>query len=428
MAKKKVNQYAQNKLLAAQRKKAYMQKLRLCLARIGHPEWFDLLPKSVLELIYGIRGGPFKIRVAQGEKITKRFVKMFYLFIDDGMKSLTMCLHPDTTDEREILLADYYQYLFPMETVLMVKDYSFKGKEIFDAFCEDADKRFGRYLSHTMSFISAVCCACNDLSKHYVYTFVYDKAVNADRLPKDRDSLKYQLLTLGTHPLDVRHVKIGGEKRLICQIGEFVLEEFVPVEVSLQKLRIPSAKADEKIPVYIQQHAVDRIMKRAYCSYPSVVLLLVSRAFSEDRKIIPWGSQYLIECFYDDLKIGYFAATYIDGLLVIRTFLLITHSGTPEGQKLEELTGLQRKDKAYLSIDDLRTLANSDIIDDGEIRDIFVKAGCESILKLCRQVRDGREYHALSLEGATQNRELSKMIHEYIHSDANDEDYFVNDE
>ncbi|MDR2138084.1 MAG: hypothetical protein LBP50_00805 [Tannerella sp.] len=430
MAKKKVNIHAQHKLQAAQRKNVYMQKLRYYCTVIGDASWQHILPKPVMEIIYGLRGGPFKIRVAKGEKITKRFVKMLYTYINDEMKSNTLNLFSE--GDKKVSLSDYYQYIYPIETICFTKDLLFKGKEKFDAFHACSDRRYEEYLYYTTQIISCICSALNDLNKRCLYTFVYDKVIHTERLPENSESLKYQLVTIATRPLEVRQVKIGEEKRLVCQVGEIVHDfdqsTFIPAEAPLRYLKIPGAKAGEKAPVYIQQHAIDRIMQRAYCSYPSVVLLIISRTFMDKRRIISTGkNQYLIECFYEDLKIGYFAATYVDGILVIRTFLIITHSGTPEGKKLEALTGLQKKDKTYLAIDDLRTLANSDIIDDEEIRELFIKAGCESILELCRRVKNGWEY-LLSLDKTTQNGELSKLLHEYIQLGAKDEEYFVNDD
>ncbi|MDR1102686.1 MAG: hypothetical protein LBL42_02910 [Tannerella sp.] len=428
MAKKKVSPLAHQKLQAAHRKKAYMQKLRYFCTLIGGESLYDELPGKILEMIYCVRGGPFKIRVKEGEKITRRFVRIMYTYLDEAMKEYTLDLYPD--GDTKVTLSDYYQYIYPMEIMSMVVGLSFNGRDKLAVLREHADRRYADYLYQTATIITAVCATLCDLNKRSLYTFVYEKIVNTDRLPKNMEKLKYQLLTIGTHPLDVRYVKLDGDWRPVCQAGEIAHDMgecyFLPTDVLLQRLEIPGAGPDETAPVYIQQHAINRIIQRAYCAYPSIALLVVSRSFLRKRRIIPTGkNQYLIECFYEDIKIGYFVATYVDGILVIRTFLLLTQSGTPESRRLEELTGLQKKDIAYLAMDDLRTLANSDIIDDGEVRDIFIKAGCESILELCRRVKEGRE-SALSLSGTS--RELSKLILEYIQLGAKDEEYFVNDE
>jgi hypothetical protein len=430
MAKKKVNRMQQQKLVSAQHKKAFMQKLRTYCAMMGDASLFDLLPGRILDIIYGNRGTSFKIRVAEGAKITKRFVKILYAHINEQMKSETLDFLPKS--KKKVNLFDYFLIVWPLEAVLLSDPEKafFNGWEKFDELREAAIANYEEYYRRINNIIHNACYAFCDLSKRYLYTFTYE--VLDTFSTRSHDARKVQLVTIGALPLEVRHVKIGEEWRTVCQVGEVRridnTSTFRPTEVPLQQLRIPGAKPDEKAPVYIQQHAIDRIMTRAYCTFPGTVASLVDKAFIYQRKIIPNGKdRYLIECFYDDVKIGYFSAIYVDGILVIRTFLLITHSSTPEGRKLERLTGLQKRDTIHLAIDDLRSLANSDIIDNDEVKKIFIDAGCISIIDLCQRVQWGYEYGWL-WDKTTQSRELSKMILEYIRMGANDEEYFVNED
>jgi hypothetical protein len=157
------------------------------------------------------------------------------------------------------------------------------------------------------------------------------------------------------------------------------------------------------------------------------VLSLIDRAFLDKRKIIrESGNRYLVECYDYDMKIGYFVGMFINGIFVILTFLLITHSSTPEGRKLAELTGLQREDISFLAIDDLKTLINSNISNDPRIVRMFVEAGCESILDMNFQLNVFGDYHWLRDE-TKQNSELAKLIAEYIQMGNSDEEYFEND-
>jgi hypothetical protein len=427
MAKKKANIHAQQqKLQAVQHRKAFMQKLRTYCTMMGDASWFDLLPDYVLDTIYLNRGTSFKIRVEEGAKITKRFIKILYTHIDERLKSETIELLPDTN--KKVNLFDYYQVVHPLESVLAQEYITFKGKEMFRDFYISENDQFNKYHRGIAYIIHSACYAFCDMGKRFLYTFTYNIKENFSS--RDHDARKHQLVTIGTIPLDVRYVSIDGDRRPVYLVGEVLHSKNVstirPAEVSLRRLRIPDAKPGEKAPVYIQQHAIDRIMTRAYCSFPGTVGSLVEKAFLNKRKIIPSGkNRYLIECFFDDIKIGYFSALYIDGILVIRTFLLPTHNGTPEGKKLEQLTGLQKKDKAYLALDDLRSLANSDIIYDDDVRKIFMEAGCESMLELCERVQWGFEYDWL-WERTTQSHKLSQLIREYIQLGANDEEYFVN--
>jgi predicted house-cleaning noncanonical NTP pyrophosphatase (MazG superfamily) len=426
MAKKKINRSQQQKVLSAQHRKAFMQKLRNYCALMGNPASFDAIPEFIRDVIYDNRGTSCTIRVAKDAKITKRFVKILYNHINEQLKSDTLELLPDNYEE--ITLFDYYQILFPLERVLLSDQISFKGEELFSELRDIALRHHEEYNKQIVYIIYCACHAFCNLTKRCLYTFTYDPTDNSTA----SDARKRQLVTIGTLPIDVRYVTLDNERRLVYQVGE-VRHEYnksylEPAEILLSRLNIESADENETAHVYVQQHAIDRITKRAYCSFPGTVASLIFTAFSDKHKILPNGkNQYLIECCYSGTKIGYFLASYIDRILVIRTFLLITHSGTPEGKKLEQLTGLQKRDKAYLALDDLRSLANSDIIDDPHLRNLFVEAGCESILQLCLNVRRGYE-HGWLWDRNTQSRELSKLIHEYIQLGDDDNEYFVNEE
>ena len=81
-------------------------------------------------------------------------------------------------------------------------------------------------------------------------------------------------------------------------------------------------------------------------------------------------------------KIGYFVANIVDGCVFIRTFLFITNTGTPEGKRLEKLTGLKKLDKKYLAIDRMSTFMNSDLAENPEIQKLLANSNCQSVIDL----------------------------------------------
>jgi hypothetical protein len=74
-------------------------------------------------------------------------------------------------------------------------------------------------------------------------------------------------------------------------------------------------------------------------------------------------------------------ATRQNDKIVIRTFLFITFSGTPEGQKLSQITGLNMFDKKYLAIDRLSTFMKTDIRENPVLADLFTRAGCGDLFQ-----------------------------------------------
>lgn len=59
-----------------------------------------------------------------------------------------------------------------------------------------------------------------------------------------------------------------------------------------------------------------------------------------------------------------------------------TYSGTPEGEKLQQVFALGKVDRQYLAIDKLSTFMNSDIRSSKELEGMFMAAGCECLLEL----------------------------------------------
>jgi hypothetical protein len=428
--KKKVNLHVQQKLQAVQHKKLYMERLRKICTEIGDGEpLFDLLPSYVREAVYENRGATLKIKVDKDVKITKRFVKIMYGHLDKEMKSKSIELMiPGVV--KYVNLVDYYQLVLPLECVLL-KVREFKGKEKFDAFCLNWEERYTKYYKEFVYIVHCACYTYCDLSKRSLYTFTSDEHRSSSTVDRRLyTGMFYQIVTLGLYPLDVRYVTIHGDRRPVVQVGEIAhrynLSCLIPTTVPLKRLHVKDPSGHTEIPVYVQQHAVDRTMQRACCVFPGTVPSLIDKAFREKNKIIREGSRYLIECYDNEIKIGYFVGMLVDGIFVILTFLLITHSSTPEGRKLTELTGLQRSDISFLAIDDLKTLINSDIGRDERIAQIFIDAGCESILDMNYQLHVFGDFEWLRDE-TKQNTELSKLIAEYIQLGDTDGEYFENE-
>ncbi|MDR0602677.1 MAG: hypothetical protein LBG80_00055 [Bacteroidales bacterium] len=425
--KKKANLQAQQKMYAAQHKKQYMERLRAFCSIIGNGEsLFELLPDYMSNTIYDMRGVTLKFKIVKDAKITKRFVKIMYSHIEQEMKNKYIDLMIQGING-QVNLVDYYQILLPLATVLLSPTSIFKGKEKFDNFCEKTDDRYVNYIKMTVNIIYNACYAYCDLSKRSLYTFTYESYQSSRG--KNIYGPYYQIITLGTWLLDIRYVNIHGDRRPVIQTGEIRHNKNVsslqPTTVPLKRLHVKDPSGSKKIPIYIQQHAVDRTIQRACYIMPGNVPSLIHKTFTNKNRIIKEKDKYLVECYDNDIKIGYFVGRLIDGIFVILTFLLITHSSTPEGRKLAELTGLQKEDMAFLAIDDLKTLINSDIATNYQIRKLFIDAGCESILQMNCDLHRG-DYEWLRDETKL-NSELSKLIAEYIQLGANDEDYFENE-
>jgi hypothetical protein len=138
---------------------------------------------------------------------------------------------------------------------------------------------------------------------------------------------------------------------------------------------------DATIPVYIQHHAINRLMERLDCANPMVILLGLVDAIAEPKCIHHNGAN-LLEFQYVDKVVGYLVVEMFQEIAVIKTFLLLTHASTPQSEKLREIIGLEKHDINYLNLDKLSTFVHSDLRDNQLLRDIFTRAGCQALLEV----------------------------------------------
>jgi hypothetical protein len=136
------------------------------------------------------------------------------------------------------------------------------------------------------------------------------------------------------------------------------------------------------MPVYIQSHAQQRLAERLDCLEQGYVEFFVYNSLKNLKYFKDKNGNPLIEYNYFGFKTGYLRADIHHGKIIIRTFLFLTNNGTPEGEKLNEFTGLSKLDHKYLNIDKLSTFMSADIRNNIEVKDIFVRAGCKSLFDI----------------------------------------------
>ena len=153
----------------------------------------------------------------------------------------------------------------------------------------------------------------------------------------------------------------------------------VEVSVSADKLNLDKSIGMSPIPVYVQNHLMHRLAERIDCIPEFLRQFYLYHSF-EDPKVIHYKGRMLVEYNIEERnKLGYLLVDYIEGVLLVKTFLLLSNNGTPEGQKLEEISGLKKIDRQYWAIDRLSTFQHSDMKDNPKVREVFEKSGCGTL-------------------------------------------------
>lgn len=191
-----------------------------------------------------------------------------------------------------------------------------------------------------------------------------DKIVVHEHIPKKR------MMIIDNHPRPVYPLMLN-----LPNIGP--KEITIPVE----KIKLPKSTDRKRIPVYVQNHLVHRLKERLDClpSFISEMFLCYSIL---QNSFIYYNGKILVEYFMDStIKLGYIVLEFCNDVLLAKTFLLLSNTGTPEGEKLNQISGMKKFDHKYWAIDKLSTFHNSDLKDHPQMRKIFEDAGCGSLFE-----------------------------------------------
>ena len=209
--------------------------------------------------------------------------------------------------------------------------------------------------------------------------------LNVDFAPMIQDNPKMELeIKIHGFPSQKITMEVNGYKRPAFRLGKpvatFELIEWVSLDTDLFGDYYKGTK--KKLEVYIQSHALLRLKERLdILDKESINFALWLNTINIDHFDIYRG--YLLIPFnIFDVKTGYLAAQIIDDKLLICTFLFVTHNHTPEGDRLQKISGLNKQDIIYWGIDRLSTFMNLDEEKHFDLFQLFSDAGLGELVKL----------------------------------------------
>jgi hypothetical protein len=147
--------------------------------------------------------------------------------------------------------------------------------------------------------------------------------------------------------------------------------------------RLFGVDSDGFYPVYIQDHAILRLHDRLPLpGWEGEVRDSISISLIDPKLSVGPSGDRLIEYRFYDWKLGYLPVEIIDDKILIKTFLFLTMTGTPEAKLLYRNCGLMRRDIEELSFDTLDTFVNTDVQEDQELQALLTRCGCGHLLEL----------------------------------------------
>jgi hypothetical protein len=382
--RKKTTSFQKQKIAQAQYKNEFLRKLRHFIDIINEEEVSSLIPASILDELYINRTHPFKIVVSPECVVPSSIVKevretiVSHTRIDSAITVIPGKL--------EVSLEEFFTLILTISLNLekikenhtalqLLKRNLVKFYEGLQDLLNVASKNLDDMLLSLGMFY-------HDMSKT-IYWLKYEFTVT----PFGPGNI----ISINSYKIESSEIIIEETKRTIIRLG-YVFPGFGIDWLSLKpsELKIENYISDTPLDVFIQSHAIRRLSERIDCFPIGSVHYNMFQSLKFPNVFHDNNGNILVEFRFFNYKGGYFLLDIIDGKIVIKTFLFVTNNGTPEGQKLERNTGLQKLDKKYLEIDKLSTFMTSDIGSNEFVKSIFVSSGCKCLLDLYEQ------FHGLS--------------------------------
>ncbi|MGC8644615.1 MAG: hypothetical protein ACP5XB_32520 [Isosphaeraceae bacterium] len=179
-----------------------------------------------------------------------------------------------------------------------------------------------------------------------------------------------------------RYVMTQGIRRLtyVCRDSD-PWEGVRRVVWNPRRLGIDGPDCDQ--PVLISEHAIKRLEERLPLpGYKWTLHLGMARSLAQPVFSAGEEGARLVEYRLKENRLGYLVAEVHAGFVLIKTFLFLTMSGTPESRLLRDKLGIARADVEHYRLDNIFTLVGSDIVKDRLLQRVLSECGCGHLLNL----------------------------------------------
>jgi len=353
----------------------FLERITIIGKALVGEEKFSLIPLTVLEQITKSRAPRLKAKAAYGSDIlsstVKQYNKLFYEFIKE---------HSIETPYNSEISVDYYlsEGIVLLNCISVLPDKAFHNaslvKEAFQQYLPGSDHHTWM-VEFLETIIMDAIAFLSELDKHIIHADMTDTAwINPYTVSNT--------IFLKRFSLEKTKIVIDNANRTIIRLGWILAtEEWAYNSISPAKLGYEGESADVPLPIYIQQHAIDKLQKRIDIT-PGIMHFGVVHSFDESILYLKTATHVLVPYFLSEQKVGYLLCKWFDNKILIHTFLFLTNDGTPEGKMLKKLCLLEKADKEYLRIDTMPHFNSYHFDKDERLSALFTAAGCGSLLKI----------------------------------------------
>ncbi len=388
--KKKARARNQNKKESeAIQRKLFLNSLQNLMEVLGIGDLYKIIPSAEKKIMTRTRFRNFRVEVEEGSQINSKDLRFVKEITSLYMKNVSFAFG---SDEQRIYLHDYFTAgLTFMAHFNGIDNSAFEGAYELKV----AAKEFESYMHQDDN-------PFNEQLVHLTYSLLF--------LISRPDQLMY-LTRMGHIPIcsggtmvgasgclfirsqkpEKRQFTLDKKKRVAYRVGvpDYSGEDIAWVNLPRNFLLSKYSKKHEQFDLYIQSHALLRFDERTRGLGTEGSLKLSLNGSLVEPIIVEYrDGKGLLAFNYDGKRFGYFVFTLLDDVLLIRTFLFLTNSGTPEGRKVDKLLGVRKMDKQYLELDTAYAFLHTDLLNSPWLCDLLVEAGCE---QLCDLAAEGLE-------------------------------------
>ena len=378
---KKVNEYQVEKQRHAQLVNTQKAKNERMFALLGLRHLYPLLNDYGKMALAKVRISATLIQAAPecNDQRSKEAVE----YIKDAFKSFEMNTEVTLLNGNKITVREFRTTLSSIFLNFLTDGYDVGlhtpqiKKEIQDLFLKYVDTWKG-VNDLCNDFFDDVCTHISSL-KHGIY---YPKEGIKDSRNKGVNG-SWSTIPVYTFKVEKpmrKLVNFDGKKREVYQMGFPEIDKGIRwTTVASERLGMPHGQS---YPCYIQQHAIKRLVERIGIFSESVTVFQACLSLEQGRVLrIPGSDAYHIEFKILNLKLGYLVAILVDDILVVKTFIFITQSGSPEGKRIETTTGIKKDDKDFIGMGTLKGFLSEDVANNRKMAFLLEKVGCADLLK-----------------------------------------------
>lgn len=369
--RKRDNSPENNKVLRI----SYLKIIQKLCKYSGCEDVFKLLTKEEQIDVFAHRIYVDPIKIIKGEDYSEEAYQFFKVYVSDFYTKHTCNIL--TGNKKELT---NFEALVGLHFLGVIGSFHEQRKmQLFVAFSPlleylgDKEKAL-KNIFFQYSFL----CNSTNMFERIVYTLRLD--IRCKEYPTP--GLCYEAILTSAPPRPSDYID-KGNKRKVYQLGYVRMDAVLKwVFVPVHKLKGKYNGCKKALPLCIQSHAYHRLFERLKPLKDLNVAWHFSYNLKKGVDVEFYKGRFLIPFFHWDHKCGYFVGVINQNRLIIKTFLFLTHHNTPEGEKLENISGLSKEEISYWKIDTLQNFISADLGDNQKILGYLKAAGISHLLDL----------------------------------------------